>query len=854
MRHPAVLLPALCLALTLGASAQSGNPPAPVTISPALLDLRQFREVGSVLYVAAHPDDENTQLLAWLSRGQGYRTAYLSLTRGDGGQNVIGPELGDKLGVARTQELLAGRRLDGAQQFFSRALDFGYSKDSADTQRVWGRTEVIADMVRVIRRFRPDVILTRFSPQPGGTHGHHTASAVLAIEAFKLAADPAAYPEQLAEGLKPWTTRRIMQNGSFGRSAPTAESLSVVIGGADPVLGIPLSTLSLRVLGEHKTQNLAGVVFGQGRGAGVGSGPRTELFFPLGGEPTQTDLFEGVATTWTTRYPGPGAEIDALATAAIAAFDQKNLAVNVSALLALRAKLAALPADPLVTDKRAQLDRALRACLGLVVTTTVATPDAVPGETLALTHTVAAKVPVRWLETRDPAGKNLTGARLALTPDGRAANVSKVDVASFIHLITIVSTSPKRNSAPTLPAATPLTTPYWLRAEGRPGLSRVDDSALIGTAEDAPAFPLTYVFEIEGQQLLVADEPFFVSGEKRRRLDIVPPVSLGFVSDVTLFTAGATRAVAVEVSANRPDRAGSVALELPAGWTATPASQPFELIAPGAKARLAFNVTAPANAAPATLGAVATINGAAYRTAREEVGYAHIPPQLIQLPARMRAVALDVTTRAKNIGYLPGAGDDIPAALAQLGCTVTTLSGADLTAEKLAALDAVVIGVRAFNTRDDLNANLPALFAWVEAGGTVIAQYNRPGRDIKTDRLAPYALTLGGNDARVTDEDAAITLLEPNHPAFNSPNKLTPADWTGWVQERGAYFGTTWGPEFTPLLTCADAGEAQQKGGLLVARHGKGYYVYTGLGFFRQLPAGVPGAYRLFANLISLGK
>ena len=808
--------------------------PAPATIPEALRELGAFRELGSVLYAAAHPDDENTQLLAWLSRGQGYRTADLSLTRGDGGQNVIGPELGDKLGVARTQELLAGRRLDGAHQYFSRALDFGFSKDYADTQRVWGRDEVIGDIVRVIRRFQPDVILTRFSPQPGGTHGHHTASAVLSIEAFKLAGDPKAYPEQIAQGLKPWQPKRILQNGAFGRGTPSRDALPVVIGGDDPVLGIPLSTLSLRILAQHKTQNLGGVIFGQGRGAGVGTAPRTETFTLLGGAPATTGLFDGVATSWTTRYPGPGAEIDALATAALTGFDEKNLAANIPALLALRAKIAALPADPLVSDKRAQLDRVLQSCLGLTVTTTVATPDAVPGETLRLTHTVTSAVPLRWVATRPTTGASLTtGVTLA--------QKTETHVSQFF-----------------LPTTTPLTTPYWLRAEGRPGLASVDDPALIGNAENLPTVALDYVFEIDGQQLIVADEPFSVSGagstEKRRRLDIVPPVSLGFTADVTIFTPGATRSVTVEISANRPDRTGTVALELPAGWRATPATQPFTLATLGAKSRLTFEVTAPATAASATLGAVAKIGSATYRNARDEVNYAHLPPQLLQPLARQRAVAFDVAVTAKKIGFLPGAGDDIPAALAQLGCTVTTLTGADLTAQKLAALDAVVIGVRAFNTRDDLAANLPALFAWVEAGGTVVAQYNRPGRDIKTDRLAPYALTLGGNDARVTDEDAAITLLEPTHPAFNSPNKLTAADWSGWVQERGAYFGTTWGAEFTPLLACNDAGEAPQKGALLVARHGKGYYVYTGLGFFRQLPAGVPGAYRLFANLISLGK
>jgi len=806
---------------------------APATIPEALRELGAFRELGSVLYTAAHPDDENTQLLAWLSRGQGYRTADLSLTRGDGGQNVIGPELGDKLGVARTQELLAGRRLDGARQYFSRALDFGFSKDYADTQRVWGRDEVIGDIVRVIRRFQPDVILTRFSPQPGGTHGHHTASAVLSIEAFKLAGDPKAYPEQIAQGLKPWQPKRILQNGSFGRGAPAAGALAVEIGGNDPVLGIPLSTVSLRVLAQHKTQNLGGVIFGQGRGAGA-SGPRTETFTLLGGAPATTSLFEGVATSWTTRYPGPGGEIDALATAALTDFDEKNLAANVPALLALRAKLATLPADPLVTDKRAQLDRVLQSCLGLTLSTTVATPDAVPGETLRFTHTVSSTVPLRWVATRTQAGVSLTtGVTLA--------QKSETQISRF-----------------SLPEATPLTTPYWLRAEGRPGLARVDDPALIGNAENLPAVALNYIFEIEGQPLIIADEPFYVTGSeptrKHRRLDIVPPVSLGFTSEVTIFTPGATRTVTVEISANRPERTGEASLELPAGWRARPATQPFTLANLGAKSRLTFNVTAPASASSATLGAVAKIGSATYRNARDEVNYAHLPPQLLQPLARQRAVAFEVAVTAKKIGYLPGAGDDIPAALAQLGCTVIPLTGADLTAQKLASLEAVVIGVRAFNTREDLSGNLPALFAWVEAGGTVVVQYNRPGRDIKTERLAPYALTLGANEARVTDEDAPITLLEPAHPAFNSPNKITAADWSGWVQERGAYFGTSWGAEFTPLLACNDAGEAPQKGALLVARHGKGYYVYTGLGFFRQLPAGVPGAYRLFANLISLGK
>ena len=849
-------------------------------ISPVLWDLRSFRELGSVLYVAAHPDDENTQLITYLARGRGARTAYLSLNRGDGGQNVLGPEFGSELGVARTQELLAARRLDGGRQFFTRALDFGYSKTAAETLAIWDRQQVVSDIVRVIRTFRPDVVIARFSPTAGGTHGHHTASAILALEAFKLAGDPAAFPEQFKDGLLPWQPKRILQNGGVGgpgrgvNPSAGATGLRLEIGGDDPVTGESFGSIASRSRAMHKTQGFGGG-FGPGGGGG---GPRQESFTLLDGAPAASDIFEGIDTTWA-RIPG-GAEIAALAETAIAQFKADDLAANIPALLALRAKLAALPTDPVVADKRAQLDRILETCLGLTVETTLPAAEVVPGEKLSLRHTaeVRAGVPVRWIAVRYPVAKTEQKVGVTLAAGQPVA----------------------REAAPTLPAGAPLSQPYWLREEGTTGMARVDETKLIGLPENPPAFPVEFVFEVGDQTLVVADEPRQIihdpargetrgasqflsdrlpgdmggtpmprgtgvspvglSGlsktemrpETRRRLDVIPPVSISFSNNVELFAPGATQPVAVEITAARPGVSGTMQLEVPAGWQVTPASLKFALAQAGDKTRLEFSLTAPARAATAVLGAVADSGGIRCRTGRKEIRYDHIPFQLLQPTAHIKAVSLEVATRGKNVGYLPGAGDDIAHALVQLGYTVTELTGADLTAERLKNFDAVVIGVRAFNVRTDLVSGLPALFAYVEGGGTVVAQYNRPGRDLKTEQLAPYSLRLS-ND-RVTDENAAVTFLAPDHPALNVPNKITAEDFAGWVQERGVYYPNQWDEHFTPILACGDPGEAPLKSGLLIAKHGRGYFVYTGLAFFRQLPAGVPGAYRLFANLISLGK
>ncbi len=839
-------LPALAFALACSAgSAVAADPRPPATATnrlatPILQELRAFRELGSVLYVAAHPDDENTQLITYLARGRGYRTGYLSLTRGDGGQNESGPEFGEKLGLARTWELLAARQLDGGHQFFTRALDFGYSKDVNETLRIWDRQQVLADVVRVIRQFRPDVVITRFSPTPSSTHGHHTASSVLALEAFKLAGDPTAFPEQLApsSGLTPWQPKRILHNNTpynsqLNANSPLyAKALKLEVAGTDPGSGEAFGAIANRSRAMHITQGFGSLATAQVRSS------RLETFELLAGDRAATDLLDGVDVSWS-RYPG-GAVVGTLIDTTIADFNPADPTASVAALLTLRERLAAWPADPVLTAKRTQLDHLLQACLGLVIETISPQAEVTPGEILALAHRATLRsggATVRWVSIRYPS----------------------LNTELAVGTTLAVGATLTREAQPTLPKSTPPSQPYWLRAEGTAGMSVVADAELIGRPVNPPAFPVEFVFEIAGQTLSVSDEPIQIvapasAAQARRPLAVVAPVALAFADEVALLAPNSRQPTVIEVTAARANAAGTLRLELPAGWLAAPATHPFHLKNAGDKIQLTFTLTAPAHPATASIRAVADLDGLTYDQQRIAIRYPHLPVLLLQPTARLQVVALDLAIRGRKVGYLPGAGDNTSAALQQMGYAVTLLTGADLTPEKLHDLDAVVIGVRAFNERTDLAAHLSGLFAYSKAGGTVIAQYNRPN-GLKTPTLAPYALSIMGDapSFRVTDENAVVTFLAPNHPALTTPNRLGPADFTGWVQERGAYFPSTWDEtKFTALLAMHDPGAAPLTSSILVAPYGQGYFVYTSLAFFRQLPAGVPGAYRLFANLVSL--
>ncbi|HEY4330269.1 MAG TPA: PIG-L family deacetylase [Phycisphaerae bacterium] len=849
-RHPltmsrirAILLAAIALAVT--PLCVRAAPPAPPSGIAILQDLKAFKQMATVLMVAAHPDDENTALITYLARGRGYRMGYLSVTRGDGGQNLLGGEFGEELGWIRTQELLAARRLDSGRQFFTRANDFGFSKNPEETLRIWDRDKVLSDVVRVFRQFRPDVVVTRFAPDGTNTHGHHTASAILAVAAFKVSGDARVFPEQLTGDITPWQPKRIMLNGGAGGGARGAASGGVVrieSGGTDPVLNQTYAAIAGQSRAMHKSQGFGNAAGGGGGGRG-GGGAAQESFQLLGGDPATTDIMDGIDTTWA-RVGAGGPEIAKLVEDALANFSTSDPSASVPALLAIKTKVAALPADRIIDEKRRDLDRLIANCLGLSVETTIAKAEVVPGESMALHHvaTITSSVPVKWTWSNYPAISSTHDKQLLLElkPGTQAV----------------------REATETLPASTPVSQPYWLREEpdGAAGMYRVADPSLIGRPENPPAFPVQHTFEVAGQTITLSDEPVQVTptappAQMRRRLDVVAAVSMAFPSEVRVFAPGIAKAVELQVTAHRINSNGTAKLEVPAGWSVAPASIPFKLAAMGDQAKLSFTITPPAKPGTVELRASAQVDGTTYTTARTEIRYDHIPVLLMQPPASIKAVAADIAIKGKSIGYLPGAGDSVAQCIEQMGYAVTQLKGSDLTADNLKKYDAVVIGVRAFNTRDDLGSaaegNLKGLFDYAAAGGTVVEQYNRPDQ-LRNTTLAPMNIHLSA--LRVTDENAKMTFLAPDNPVLNIPNKITSSDFDNWVQERSIYLPDQWDPAFTPILGAADPGESPPNSALLVGGTGKGHWVYTSLVFFRELPAGNAGAYRLLANLISLGK
>ncbi|GAB5558796.1 MAG: PIG-L family deacetylase [Synoicihabitans sp.] len=802
--------------------------PAQTTSSSSgsiLEELQRLRETGRVLYLAAHPDDENTRLIAYLANGRHYATGYLSLTRGDGGQNLIGPELRDALGVIRTQELLAARRIDGGRQFFSRANDFGYSKSAEEALTVWDREAVLSDVVRVIRQFRPDVIVTRFSPTRGGTHGHHTGSAVLAVQAFPLANDSSAFADELGH-LEPWQPQRVVWNAWSRVGSSWPDALELDVGGYNAVRGESFGEIAARSRSEHRSQ---------GFGAIGTRGSAPEQFVHLAGELASNDLMDGVSDRWAERDGGQAVavQLDAI----IAAFDPRRPGQSVPALLAVRQALAEWGADDdFVDEKQTQLDQIVFACLGLYAEATVSNAQVAPGETLELSHRVVqrevASVQVIWQSI------------------GYLADEGHADVDRTLRVNRNESVSATRS----LPVNTALTHPYWLELPSTAGMAQVADKSLIGTPENQPAYPVRYDFLIGGQEfsMTVAPEEVIrdrVRGELRDTLRVIPPVAVSFVRDLERFAPGETRIVTVRASAARPALGGAIILDAPAGWAVSPSEQSFALAETGDDVEANFSVTAPQRTESVKLTVSATVGGRQFNRTPQVVAYDHIPVQMLQPPATLTAMSFDLKIEGRQVGFIAGAGDTTVEALTLMGYQVKVLADSDLTADGLAGLDAVVLGIRAFNTRPELMGYRDVLWDFVRGGGNVVVQYNTTG-GLPDGDLGPYPFRLSRD--RVTDETAKVTLLDREHPAMLRPNRISSADFEGWVQERGLYFPNSWDPAYTPLLSMADLGEEPTQGSLLVAPLGEGYFVYTGLSFFRELPAGVPGAYRLLANLISL--
>lgn len=833
MRSVSVLGVALAVSLASSpalsaARSTKAAPPRALSAAEIASALDRLAVVGSVLYVAAHPDDENTRLLAWLVGERGVRAGYLSMTRGDGGQNLVGSEQAELLGLIRTQELLAARRVDGAEQLFTRARDFGYSKSADETLRIWGREQALAYVVRAIRRFQPDVVITRFTTSPPN-HGHHTASAILAAEAFEAAADPKRFPDQLAT-LRPWRVDRLLQNVSTWRMPPDADMsayLALDVGGYDPLRGRSWGEIAAESRSQHKSQ---------GFGSASSRGPALEYFEPLAGTRPTKHPFEGLDFSWR-RFPKTGAVVDAIE-AARKGFDVRAPHESVPALQRVHAALSALPDDnPYKARKLAEVEALLVACAGLHLDVTAETASAVPGR----------KLPVRVEAlNRSPARARLLGVVL---PDGKRVAVDK-PLAHHAPFTTAADLS--------IATSAPISTPYWLERPAEGGLYAVADEALIGDPEGEPPLVATFQIAVGGVRVDVRRpvrhtwvDP--VRGELSRVVEVTPPVTLGLERDVIMVPNGAPQDVSVDVIAGVDGVSGALRLELPKGWSASPAKLPFSLARQGDVRRVTFRVTPPKGAAgqaPGTLRAVAELGRERSSWSVRTVEYDHIPPQAVRTAAEARLVPLSIAVEGKRVGYIPGPGDEVAESLAAVGYDVTLLPDERLAREDLSRFDAIVVGVRAFNANPRLVAQRERLMRYVEGGGRLVVQYNTNSRvGPLTVDVGPYPLEIGRD--RVTDENAPMHPIRADEPLLARPNKLDERDFQGWVQERGLYFATNWDDRYRPVFRMNDEGEAPLEGALLVARYGKGTFVYTGLAFFRQLPAGVPGAYRLMANLLA---
>ncbi|NDK55003.1 PIG-L family deacetylase [Pontibacter fetidus] len=816
----------VCFAAPLQAQA-----PARASSADVLHKLQKLNVLGSVLYIAAHPDDENTRLITYLSNEKLYNTGYLSVTRGDGGQNLIGPEISKDLGIIRTQELLQARRTDGGVQFFTRANDFGFSKNAAETFTIWDKEQVLGDMVWVIRKFRPDVMITRFPPDERAGHGQHTASAVLAEEAFTAAADPKRFPEQL-KYVEVWQPKRLLWNTgvwSFGSQTEfdkyVDELLKVDVGGYNPLLGESYGEIAAASRSMHKSQ---------GFGASAARGTSIEYLQHTKGTKADKELLEGINATWS-RVKG-GDKVEKLIQKAIDSYKPTEPATIVPTLLAARKELQKLPDSNWKNLKTEAINEVIQDALGLYLEVAATDYAATPGQPVAFNIEAINRsaTPVTIKSINYSFAKKDTTLQSKLAPN---------------ELLKYSTTIP-------LPTTIAYSQPYWLQKPGTLGMFAVSGFENIGKPENDAAAKVTFNLTIAGEPLAVTVPVVYkrtdpVAGEVYRPFIVTPPVFVNITEGVYMFADQQPKQISVRVKAGKANIAGKVTLQLPKGWKAEPATIDFSLQAKGAEQNAVFTVTPPKGQSEAELKAVATIDGKNYSQSLNEINYSHIPAQTTFPDATAKIVKLDLKKNGEKIGYLMGAGDDIPTSLRQIGYDVTLLRDSDMRLSYLQQFDAIILGVRAYNTVDRLKHHQSTLLEYVKDGGNLIVQYNT-NHALVMPNVGPYPLKLSRD--RVTVEDAEVRFLKPNHPVLNEPNKITQKDFEGWVQERGLYFPNEWSPEYEAILSSNDPGEPARNGGLLVAKYGKGNYIYTGYSWFRELPAGVPGAYRLFVNLISLGK
>ena len=802
------------LAAGLSGSMVWAQAPERVNSAEMFLRLNKLNVLGTVLYVAAHPDDENSRLIAYMVKDRLYRTGYLSMTRGDGGQNLIGDEQGVELGLIRTQEMMAARRMDGAEQFFSRAFDFGFSKSTDEALKMWGEQKILSDAVWVIRKFQPDVIITRFPPDSRAGHGHHSASAVLAHEAFLAAADPSRFPEQFKYGVKPWKAKRILWNTfNFGGNNTTSDDqLKIDVGGYNPILGKSYGEIAAESRTNHKSQ---GAALTPARGTFM------EYFSLVDGQPAHGDPMDGVETSW--RRVDGGERIGEMVNRAIHDFSLMHPERSVPALAEIYKAIAALPEGHWRTEKLKEVQQLIADCSGLWLEAVTHTPYAVQGTTLPVTVVL----------------NNRLNAPIAI----RAIDVAGHDTAWQQELQGDKNYSFSYNIQVAPDKA--VTQPYWLREEMSPGSFNVSDQRLIGNPQDAPAYEVHFRLEVAGQPIDYTRPVQYkftdpVKGELYEPVTVIPPVTAQFDPQLTLFMDGEEKGFHAEAQEHL--QGGSLpAMEL----TSTPG------ISVGKQTGLSWT-------AKPTVHGTETVTADLLADHKDTllqlttIAYDHIPRIDYFRPASEKFVLADIRTAGHRIGYIEGAGDKVPEALQQMGFEVVLLKEKDLTPAYLKTFDAVIAGVRAYDVHPWLLARHATLMEYVRDGGNLIVQYNRNQQNEMATNIGPYAFAV--SNIRVTDEHAKVNFLQPAHPVLNYPNKITEQDFEGWIQERGIYFAGQTDPAYESVLSMNDPGEKEQKGSLVIAHYGKGIFVYTGLVFFRELPAGVPGAYRLMANIIALNQ
>lgn len=806
------------------------QPTSELTSSEILLNLKKLNTVGSVLYIAAHPDDENTRLLGYLAKEKKLRTGYLSLTRGDGGQNLIGKEQAELLGLIRTQELLAARRVDGAEQFFTRANDFGYSKNPEETFSIWNKDSILSDVVWTIRKFKPDVIICRFPTTGEGGHGHHTASAILAMEAFGAAADSTKFPGQL-KYTDVWQAKRIFWNTfNFGGNNTTApDQIKIDVGVFNPLLGKSFGEVSAQSRSMHKSQ---------GFGSTPTRGTNLEYFKFLKGDPAKTDVFENIDFSWN-RFNA--STIDKLISDCINKFDVQAPEKSITALVAIYNALKLLPTknDPAknywVNQKLKETEQLILSCSGLWLEANTADFIGIPGNEVTMNAQIICR--------------NKVGVKL-----NKISFLSQTDTLPHLQLNDNELYSFKHKEK--LSASLPYSNPYWLNEAHTPGMYTVNQQLLIGLPENESATNVVFDMDVQNLNLKVTRKLVYkntdpVKGEVYRPFEVLPPATVNITEKVFVFSDDKPKTIQLTLKANESNINGQLDLKAPTGWNISIKTPEFKLVNKGDEAILEATVSPGTNSSNGEITAQLLISGKQFNKSIQRIEYDHIPYQFILSDAKAKLVQIDLKKTGSNIGYIPGAGDDLPACLKQIGYTVTILTDELIAKEDLSKYNAIVTGIRAYNTNERLPIYYPKLMEYVNKGGNLVVQYNTNGRgEPITTKIGPYPFTISRD--RVTDEQAEITITNPKHVAITSPNTITSKDFEGWIQERGIYFATDWDKNYESIFSMHDRNEKASEGSLIISKYGKGNFVYSGLVFFRELPAGIPGAYRLFANLLSL--